>query len=377
MSYNSSTGVISGSVSHTDINNCLGTALKTNSGLCTAAAVESLGKWSKRKPVSRVANGPITDDNAKSSRLTDGYIWGLKCTTADYSKMYECTWAYTDKPTGGIGTSPYRLQDFNGFKKNAVPTLTGTSGEMTAGEVVYSNTYPLGCLLNWDNYDGNTYGVDPTTALDGWSRSSLYLCVCIDGYCTALLNGRANNAIVPIYSSSTLNYLGKEYTCPALPSALKTAKTGRRVSFFLTTDISGMNGAWLDRSTSQTSTRVVTVPNLAGFTVNFVASPSISTYGVFTFSGVAILGTSLNPRITVDTAPTVAHNYKIVVTFPAVGTVSTTFSMSAGQKTILASLTSPLVTSGTYSYVAYLYGTDGSADQLLASVSGSLTYTAS
>lgn len=385
MGYDSTTGVISLPIKFADINAALGTSYGTLRELCTADAVEAQGKWSKIKPVSRAANGPLQADNIKSSRVTEGYVWGLKCAATDYSKLHECTWAYTDKPTGDIGTSPYRLQDFNGFKKGAAPTLQGTSD--IGSEVVYGGETPFSCVLDWTNYSGNTYGVDPTTALTGFDKSNLYLCVAVDGYCTAMLNGRANDTVTPIYSTSTSGSYGREYTCPQLPTDLQKAATSRNISFFLTNDITDINGAWKDLAGTARA-RAVTVPGLAGFTAKFVSTPSVTSYGKWTMGDLVQFGlnTAAGFQLSLNctTAPTAASNYQVVLQIGNGQAATKTFTMSANSTLVpmvswaFSSKELPFVAPSvttTYTWKATLYGVNSAGVKTtLASNKGSVTY---
>lgn len=112
---------ISGSVSHADIQACLGVSYTDNDKLCTAAAINGNSFY---KPL----NSPINFGNGAYGGLSDAerrkYNWGWKMLggVAGQSTIYEALNAKWDNavwekdlPTGTISVSPYRLQDFNGY----------------------------------------------------------------------------------------------------------------------------------------------------------------------------------------------------------------------------------------------------------------------
>lgn len=263
MGYNSSTGIISGSVSHSDINAALGTAYKTNRQLCTAGAIKPLAKY---KPVHNSSNDPLTEAQRRGTG-ENGIWYGVKAGVPNGNLYYahNANWAYDGRPTGGIGLSPYRLQDFNGYNKNAVLVFRGEG--ISSGATVEYGSPNLTALL-W--YSDNPYGIDVTEIVNGagakgssyWANMSVY--IVIDNYATIMSPNRL------WYNSALQN----RFTCPALPSALRNTAT-RKVTIVVGPYDSSMNGTWKSYSSSTVASGAfASIYGLVNMSINF-ASTSI------------------------------------------------------------------------------------------------------
>ena len=330
-------------------------------------------KWAKDKPVSRNAVGTLTAGNKRASRISEGYVWGNFAVATNYANLHTRNWSYGDYPTGGISSSPYRVADFIGYDNAAKPTLTGSSREITAGEVGYNSVNPIGCALDWSNYNNNTTGVDPTTAIDNTSISNLYLCVAVDGYCTAMLNGMAGDTVAPIGNKST------EFTAPKIDNNDLKKDATRNVTFFLTTDVSGMNGTWANLA-NVTRPYAVTIPELVGKSIKFSSSAGTSGFGTWSITGVLLSrdGKTFSINTQASVAPTETKSYRVSIFITNVGTsTSSDKSINAGTTMANFEVASKIASSGTYNYTAYLYGVTASGTTTLASKTGSITYTAS
>ena len=332
-------------------------------------------KWAKDKPVSRNAIGTLTAGNKKIGRISEGYVWGNFAVATNYANLHTRNWNYGDYPTGGISSSPYRVADFIGYDNAAKPTLTGSSREITAGEVNYTDEIPIGCALNWGNYTNNTTGVDPTTAIDGTSISNLYLCVAVDGYCTAMLNGMAGNTVAPIGNK------GSEYQAPKIDLADLKKDATRNVTFFLTTDVSGMNGTWKNLANA-TRPYAVTIPELVGKSIKFSSSAGTGTFGTWSITSVLLSrdGNTFTINANASVAPTATANYQVSIGFKDYSSQSATKSIAAGTTSTAFSLSNPIPKdkSGTFTYTVTLYGIKSNGSRtVLATKDGSVTVTAS
>lgn len=365
-----------------------------------------INKMSKKKPLDRNVLHELTDEQFKNgvsgASGTNGIYWGLRIATSakNWTTIHNATWEYVEKPTGGIDSSPYRLLDFVGYDKNAKPTLTADCDlTQSNAEIVYSNKKPFGCLLK-PNISGNTTGVDPLDAL-GISSSKAYLCVAIDNYAAAMLNGRANDTITPISTTGGASQI--EYTCPELPSGLKAAASSRKVSLFIA-DISGistmLNGGWLSFSSTAQSVKAATLPDVAGMTVKFSQISSLG-FGDWEFTSMATSGTQFSASAKCNTAPTYVSNpttygYEVTAIFNNSNGTKKTFTRTLTSSSVNTSLMNTVLTwassefgftpsaNASIKYTLSLYGVSYTAGgstlerrQSLATVSGTFTYTGS
>lgn len=266
MAYNSSTGIISGNVSHSDINAALGTNYKTNRELCTAGAIKPLAKY---KPVSNSSNGPLTEDQRRGTG-ENGIFYGLKAGMGSANNLYyahNADWSYAGRPTGGIGLFPYRLQDFNGYNKNATPVFWG-EGISSGATVQYSSPNITATLWHSDN----AYGVDITEMINGalakgstyWANMSVY--IVIDNYATMMTPNR-------VWYNSALQ---KNFKCPALPSALQNTAT-RKVTIVVGPYDSSMDGSWVSFNSDSVlgGNKFVSLYGLINMSINFASSAII------------------------------------------------------------------------------------------------------
>lgn len=378
-----SNGKISGSVSHSDINAVLGTNYKTNRELCTAAAIN---KWAKCKPIRHTSNGPLTSAQRKGTGedISSGIMYGLKVSSnvTILSELHNATWDYV-RPTGGIGTSPYRLQDFNGYYHSAAPTLKGEG----LGETLYmDSSHPFGVILRW-NVTNNTDGVDIKEMVSGITDATLEwgdlcLCVLIDGYMTALINSRMSttNQWAPIYYNGTYC---DTFTCPELNSALKT--TGNHKITVVATDAQSaaqFQGSWkyvLDDALY--SGVYISIPDLAGKTVEFTSGDgSSSKYGEWDGGTASVMSSALRMSFNLVSAPTESCTYKITLEFGGLPANTKTFTMSAGGTfpPIVSWATSELgvlpMSGDVYNVSAMLYGVGTANNTYLTQISTSVTW---
>lgn len=123
MAYNSSTTIVTAPVSIRDVQNALG---KSDIDLGTLCVANTINKWSKYKPVVYPSlfdnnDGKGTVINTSSTKQMYGLTVPL---TTDYFNVYKNgggQWVYT-RPTGGLA-SPFRLTDFNNYRRNATPPI--------------------------------------------------------------------------------------------------------------------------------------------------------------------------------------------------------------------------------------------------------------
>lgn len=367
-----------------DIQTALGISGETNYGALMRPDQFSYGdivnKESKNKPYDRPGLHVISASSRKSGKAEQGIYWGLKIGTVGgaWSGIHSCNCAYIDRPTGDVNVSPFRPSDYRGYSRDDKFALTGTSSECEGGTVLYNNPTPMGFILDWSLYDTHyTYGVNAYECCDSGNLAGYILCVAVGNYVTACINGQQGNTYAAIGAKGA----SKEFSCPELPDELKKEAT-LPVTFFLANpaDLSvEIRGAWRDVSTQQISgTQAIAIPKGHYDSIKIVYTEK-SQYGTWTLGSVTqFSGTTLAIGLTLNTAPTIATNYKIVIRFPKAGTGTVTFSMSANQSNFLArtTFTAPMgQTSGTYEWEAALYAVTSLGDISLATSSGTLTYT--
>lgn len=292
MGYNSTTKMISGSVSHTDINNCLGTAYKTNRELCTANAINPA---SKVKPINFPATRKLTTSERKGylADQSSGIYFGLKCGTAiSYIRdIHTADWSYVGKPIGGE-SSAYRLGDFDGYHHAATLKVTG-EGIADNQEVVISNPR-LAVRIIWEH--SNTTGVDIGEVFESIGNGVLNyvdMCVCImvGTYVTAMESlsistDETYDKYMPIVTDDVDSGGFKYNDIYELPDILKDLEVMYSditlpvtVFFVHKNDIDFYAGRWIDvsREQLQLSQNPITLPNCVNKSVKFVKESSAPT----------------------------------------------------------------------------------------------------
>lgn len=365
--------------------------------------MDVINEMSKKKPLDRNILHSLTDEQFKSgvggASGTNGIYWGLKIATSakNWTTIHSANWEYVEKPKGGIDSSPFRPSDFVGYDSSAKPTLTvETDLTQSGAEVIFSAITPFTCLLKL-NISGNTTGVDPLDAL-GITSSNAYLCVAIGNYAAAMLNGRANDTVAPISSNGGKTQI--EYTCPELPSGLKSAAT-RQVTFFIANinDISTLkNGGWLSFSNTAQAVKAASLPNVAGLSVKFSQISSLG-FGDWEFASPTTSGTSFTIAASCKTTPTYVSNptiygYEVSATFNNSNGTKKTFTRTLTSSSVNTSLMNAVLTwassefgfvpssNSSIKYTLNLYGVSYTAGgstlerrQLLTTTTGTFTYT--
>ena len=347
-----------------------------------------INKWSKRKPIRHPEPFKLNDTQIQGDETdrNNGIYYGLKVSSNQtiLSDLHNADWSYASFPTGGIGTSPFRMWDFIGYDPDAEPTLSGSG---IGAEVYYDVTNMLGVFLDW-NLTGNTTGVDigeimTYTGVGNLSYADLYMCILIDGYATAMKNTHA--AVMAGTDYAPVLYNGtycETFTCPSLKAAniLQSAAT-RKVTILLTDYIHAqpLMGSWKYVLNDATySGKYISIPNVAGLSVNFKASGTSSSYGQFTLGDLTQLSNTVNMGITCTVAPTEGGWYRIVVIIGNNYRTSGEFQVLANNKNFISPpMTLPDgVFSGVYDYTATLYrltGKGGDIKQSMAFKRGSIT----
>ena len=341
-----------------------------------------INKWSKTKPLDRPTTGTLSDDNRKAYKASQGIYWGLQAGTAtgDWANIHKATWAYVDRPTGGIASSPYRLDDFLGYDSNATATLSGYSGEADSGKINYGSGTPFGLELTW-NRSGNSTGVDvfACTNLNNVNLQNYYLFILIDTWCTAMINNDAGNTVNPILYNNTEC---RRFSCPSLPSNLKTNAT-RTVSFFLS-DINDVNSniknSWINTNNLHMGVQAISIPGAVAKTVKF-ETVSTEKYGVWTNGTITKRGANISVSWTLSTVPTQTTNYEVRLEVNnQLSTVKRTFTIdpSLPLTPVLSWGTMDLslvpFQGQTLTCEAILYAIDGSQTIRLATASGTITW---
>lgn len=323
-----SNGKLTGRITRKEIAECLGESTTKIKGLCLSANIE---KWANCKPLDRAINSELSAAARKQDPRGNkpDVFWGLKGGSVSWANIHNATWEYTDKPTGGIGRSPYRVRDFAGYHHYAEPTMTGSSGQMDDGYCYYNVIAPFTVMLNW-NDSGNTTGVDVLQCVNGnGNLRNWYLCIAIDGWVRAMLNGRAGDIVAPIYYNGVK---GQEFTCPELPEELQEQYT-HKVTFFLADlDTANYNikTQWKNTTGISMGKVAVSIPGVVGRNVSFVAMPQ--TFGKWVGKSISQFGNSVNVSFTCTEAPSVATDYVVTLQFgSAAGAKTKTFSMAAGS----------------------------------------------
>lgn len=141
MPYNSSTGVMSGAISHSDLRNMLGVAYKTNRELCRATSVNPKSRY---KPVEYAAStGPLGESQFKEADW--GYRVPEVITQTEFRNYIvngtvPTKWQSPESTAVNMGYGWYyikpstwhRLRDFNGYNHKTSGSLLG---EMSCSSV--------------------------------------------------------------------------------------------------------------------------------------------------------------------------------------------------------------------------------------------------
>lgn len=400
MAYNSTTKMISGSVSHTDINNCLGTAYKTNRELCTAQAINPA---SKIKPINFPATRKLTTSERKGylGDQSDGIYFGLKCGTAisHIREIHTADWSYVGKPTGGE-SSAYRLGDFDGYHHIANLKVTGEG--ITDNQEVVISAPRLAVRLVWEH--NNTTGVDIGEVFGEVGAgivnyTNMCMCIMIGTYVTAMENITVSeeaeygkySPIVTVNSAGEYVY-NSTYDAPdIIEDQFKTEQTLPVTIFFVhKEDISQFQGVWRNVGVGGDGAIVglthnpITLPNQVNKSVKFVLASNVGADKFGKWTG-ALISRGLTGGITVSfncsSAPTEECNYKVILVFGGQQASVKTFTMAAG------SLLPPLlswevnelglvpITGEIYQAEVWLYGVGTNGDTLLTSSSALIEWT--
>lgn len=164
MGYNSNTGVMSGSISHSDLRNMLGVAYKTNRELCRAASVNPKSRY---KPVEYAAStGPLGESQFKAAnwgyrippitRIGDYMSYVVNGATpsgwespASDARSMGYGWYYIKPVTW------YRLQDFNKYNHK---TSAALFSDIIANSSINQNTSSLIVQFNRGTFALNEFG---------------------------------------------------------------------------------------------------------------------------------------------------------------------------------------------------------------------------
>lgn len=264
---------ISVPVTVSDVQSVLQTSESTVSALCKNV---NINKWSKNKPIKHSSYGPLTDEQRKGEDRTEGYLYGVKCLAFPdkLADLHQYTYEYK-RPTGGLGVSPYRLRDFDGYDHNAAPTIDGWF-DTTAYRDMSSN-FALKI-----NVGGTTTGIDISEVIrnaysipagtDIWSQP-LYPCLMVGNYVQVCKNSKIGTPTPILYNGAYYyEYDADITTVPNLQlGATKFTLFLMKKDTFMEGYFDFTNGTqWTDiggMSESMFTSYFVTLPNAAGIDV--------------------------------------------------------------------------------------------------------------
>lgn len=264
--------VLTKPITTTSVGNILGTSSGDVGTLCTHSGIN---KMSKIKPIDYPENGVMSTDKFRgtATAIAEGINYGLNAGCADNNPYYahSSTWAYSGGPKGGLGVSPYRLLDFDGYDSSAQPTIFG-DGLVNGQTIKYNSTDTQLTVSLWWNYDNNTTGVNILEMIWGAGATkadanNTYMYIVVGSYMTMMYNGSATSAKA-IYDGTEY----KTFKCPPLPSSLQS--TGNKsVSIVVGPYLSSaLPGTWLSLSSStllSVSGKFVTLAYAAGLSLKF------------------------------------------------------------------------------------------------------------
>ena len=274
-----SNGKISAPVTTEDIQLVLGISEVRQSRLCVS---EAINKYSTIKPIVYPTQGDSCPDFRGTSKdMNDGYFYGLHAGGSEWGiQIHSVDWAYK-RPSGGIGISPFRRLDFNGYNHNAQPTLRGRIIQPFA-KVDYNSTTPFSCEVTFNTITNND-GVDVCSCTQE-KEPIFYLCVAVDNYVAIMRDDTGSISTLP-----SVEFVTRTFLCPQLPSALRNIST-RQVTFFIADiEASGLaefsqllSGNWVaftDGTRGDIS--YITLPDAVAYSVDF--GGSAVDYGTLTF----------------------------------------------------------------------------------------------
>lgn len=302
-------------VSVSDIQNVLQTSDNTVSALCTN---RNINKWSKNKPIKHSSYGPLTDEQRKGEDRTEGYLYGVKCLAFPdkLADLHQYTYEYK-RPFGGLGVSPYRLRDFDGYDHNAAPTIEGWFADSANKDMDVNFHLKI-------NVGGTTTGIDISDVIrnafsipagsDIWAQP-LYPCLMVGNYVQVCKNSKIGTPTPILYNGAY--YYEYEADITTVPN-LQLGTT--KFTLFLMMKDSLMeqhfdftNGTqWTDIGGLEEgiySSYFVTLPNAAGISVNVTETPAPPQVII---TGVSDMGKGrFNVGYDFDTWPTESITLKI------------------------------------------------------------------
>ena len=271
---------ISVPVTVSDVQSVLQTSESTVSALCKNV---NINKWSKNKPIKHSSYGPLTDEQRKGEDRTEGYLYGVKCLAFPdkLADLHQYDYYYR-RPSGGLGVSPYRLRDFDGYDHNAAPTIEGWFNTTAYRDM--SSNFALKI-----NVGGTTTGIDISEVIrnaysipagtDIWSQP-LYPCLMVGNYVQVCKNSNIGTPTPILYNGAY--YYEYEANITTVPNLqLGTTKFTlflMKKDTFMAQYFDFTNGTqWTDIGGLEVaiySSYFVTLPNAAGIDVTIVdASP--------------------------------------------------------------------------------------------------------
>ena len=119
--------------------------------LCQAAK----NRWAKFKPVSAPYNYDIYGSAGTDETVLNSINYGLSATKINRTTLATYEWGY-NKPTGSLGISPYRLNDYRGYNVDAKPFIRIDDVQWNpfttdVEDLNFTPTYKFGP----NSYDGN------------------------------------------------------------------------------------------------------------------------------------------------------------------------------------------------------------------------------
>ena len=236
------------------------------------------------------------------------------------------------RPIGGLGVSPYRLRDFDGYDHNAAPTIEGWFADSANKDMDVN--FPLKI-----NVGGTTTGIDISDVIrnafsipagsDIWAQP-LYPCLMVGNYVQVCKNSKVGTPTPILYNGAYYyEYDADITTVPNLTkgSKLFTLFLMKKDTFMaqyfdftngkLWTDVSGM-------SEQMFTSYFVTLPNAAGISVNVTETPAPPQVII---TGVTDMGKrGFNVGYNFDTWPT--ENITLKISASSTGGVGTSKELS-------------------------------------------------
>lgn len=271
---------ISVPVTVSDVQNVLQTSDNTVSALCTN---RNINKWSKNKPIKHSSYGPLTDSERVGEDRTEGYLYGVKCLALPnkLADLHQYTYEYK-RPTGGLGVSPYRMRDFDGYDHNAAPTIEGWFADSANKDMDVN--FPLKI-----NVGGTTTGIDISDVIrnafsipsgsDIWAQP-LYPCLMVGNYVQVCKNSKVGTPTPILYNGAY--YYEYDADITTVPNLTKGSKLFTlflmKKDSFMAQYFDFTNGTqWTDiggMSEQGFTSYFVTLPNAAGISVNVTETPA-------------------------------------------------------------------------------------------------------